>query len=95
MAGKCALIGKKCPEKATGDYFCPNWLEGIVERNDATGEERVTQGCQLRLIPRWMTQSTHAIAIAAGEVSAMRTNVVKAIERRPRQIAIEVGNGAP
>ena len=93
---KCALIGKKCPEKSEGDFYCPHWVEGIVERNDATGEERVTRGCSIRLIPRWLTQSTHALAVNAGEVSAMRQSVVRAVEGQVRRrLPVEVGSNGP
>ena len=91
--GKCPIIGKRCPESADRDRGCPAWVEGVVEHNPA-GDKRAVSDCVLRLLPRWLLQATAASAVNAGELSAMRSGVVRAITQageRPELPAREVG----
>ena len=87
--GHCPLIRAKCPESASRETGCPCWVEGIVETNQQ-GEQRVTAECVLRMLPRWMTQSAAANAVNAGELSAMRSGVMRAVGQGAERMKLEV-----
>ena len=78
---RCPLIRGRCPEKQLDG--CPAWME-IGERNNETGEMRVTKGCVLIHLPRLLMYAEHAANCGAGEISAMRGAVEDGIQQAMR-----------
>ena len=75
---KCPIIRKACPKSNNEDGGCPAWVEGVLEKEIVTGEQRVVSDCVLRLLPRWLLQSTEQSNGVRAEMSAMRDSVTDA-----------------
>ena len=75
---KCPIIRKACPKSNNEDGGCPAWVEGVLEKEIVTGEQREVSDCVLRLLPRWLLQSTEQSNGVRAEMSAMRDSVTDA-----------------
>lgn len=78
MAFKNGFNCAKCSE-TNGDKGCPCWIDGIVETNIQTGEERITKGCLFTFLPRWITLVIQASNRPAAAFESARNEIVKAI----------------
>ena len=75
---KCPIIRKACPKSSNEDGGCPAWVEGVLEKEIVSGEQRVVSDCVLRLLPRWLLQSNEQSHGVRAEMSAMRDSMTDA-----------------
>ena len=74
MNYKKAFTCKKCPGR-NDELGCPCWVE-FMETNIVSGEERLWKGCIFAALPRMLVEVIKASNRPAGEISAMRCEIV-------------------
>jgi hypothetical protein len=71
---KNAFNCKKCPQ-SNNEKGCPVWLESVATEV-TSGETRLQKGCGFQMLPMFMAGIAKATDMQAGEVSAMKQEVV-------------------